>query len=452
MAPIGSTISLRLVGFLLAAVVLFNLAMAVAVFGPINGSRNVAARLPLPRQMAAIVDVIDQAAPADRSRILTAVNSASLSVALVDELPVNPASSPSAPVLTRFLDRYDQAFTTRDLHVDLQRGRFLEGHAGRWSAVRLFVRLSDGKWVSIQPVRAALFNGFLWRGLIIVGLAGLLVILLLVIGARQTARPIERLAASARAFADKLDAPDLEEKGPKELRQLVAAFNDMKTRIRSLVHDRTRLMAAIAHDLRTYMTRLRLRAEFITDPVQRQRAEKDIEEMSELIGDTLIFARAIERPDAAPPSTDVATDVAAEVAAFVARRREVGDPVTAEGAPAFALPALIDAVALRRILANLTDNAIRYGRQAEIAVRAEAGGVVLTVADRGPGIPEAELDRIIAPFERLEPSRGRDGGGAGLGLAIVKALVEHQGGALRLANRPGGGLQASVTLRRAGGD
>lgn len=441
----GRSISLRLVAFLLAAVVLFNLAMALAFLPPLNRVRNDMGRLPLPRQMAAIVDVLDQTAPAERSRLLTAFNSATLSVELIDDLPIAQAQKRSAPLLTRLLDRYDQAFASRDIHVDLQRQGWFDGGEGGWSAARLYVRLSDGKWVLMQPVRAALLNGVLWRGLLIVGIAGIVVIILLVIAARQTARPIERLASTARTFADKLDAPDIEEKGPKELRQLAVAFNDMKTRIRSLVQERTRLVAAIAHDLRTYMTRLRMRAEFISDPAQRERAEADIEEMSVLIGDTLLFARSVERGDQ-PGGT---ADVAAEINAFVSARKETGDAVDLARSVQDPMMAVIEPVALRRMLGNLTDNAIRYGKTAELSAAIEGDKIVIEVADRGPGIPEADLERIVAPFERLEPSRGRAAGGSGLGLAIVKALAEHHGGGFALSNRPGGGIIAKISLKVA---
>lgn len=453
MAPIGGTISLRLIGFLLGAVVLFNLVMALAIFAPIGRSHVETWRLPLPAQMAAIVDVIDAAPQADRPRILTALNSSALSVSIVEALPAaddgEAGGRPSsAPILTRYLDMYDQAFATRDLHVDIQRQGILARFAGGgdgWSAVRIFVKLADGKWARIQPVHGALMSDVLPRGLLIVGVTGLIVIILLVIAVRQTARPIERLASSARAFADKLDAPDLDVKGSKELRDLAAAFNDMKTRIRSLVQERTRLLAAIAHDLRTYLTRLRMRAEFISDPKQRERAEADIAEMSALIDDTLLFARSVERQ--AEPCRS--TDVAAGFADFLAARREMGDPISGPAAPAGPLFARMEPVALRRILSNLTDNAIRYAGQAELSLRSEGGRMVIEIADRGPGIATDDIQRMVAPFERLDPSRGRDAGGAGLGLAIVKALVDHHGGDFTLANRPGGGLVASVSMLAA---
>lgn len=442
MAPIGSTISLRLIGFLLAAVVLFNLAMAFAFFGPI-GRQYTNGRLPLPRQMAAIVNTVDQAAPAQRPGILSALNSPTLSVEIIDALPFAVQGQPSAPLLTRFLDRYDEAFSARDIHVDLRRNGFLQwGDDDRWSAVRVFVKLADGKWVAIQPERAVLLGGMLWRGLFVVGIAGLIVIGLLVIAVRQTARPIETLAKNATAFADNLDAPDLDVRGSKELRQLAVSFNDMKTRIRLLVQERTRLVAAIAHDLRTYLTRLRLRAEFISDPIQRERAESDIREMSELIDDTMLFARTAERRQ----DQDISVDVADELGRFVKARQELGDAVTL-AQPAGPLSARISPMALRRILGNLTDNALRYGKQAELSARRSDEDVVIEVADRGKGIPASDLERVLAPFERLEPSRNRQGGGAGLGLAIVKGLVEMHGGKFSLGNRAEGGAIARIELK-----
>lgn len=447
MAPLGNSISLRLVGFLLGAVVLFNIAMALVFFEPL-GRQQTAQRLPLPGQAAAIIDTLEKATAEERTQLLGAMNSATLAVRLVDALPPGAKQRRSAPVLTRFLDRYDAAFASREVHVDLQRNG--EGFLGfgrqrpGWRPVRLYVHLKDGPWVLIEPVRSALFNDILGRGLAIVSLVGLLVIALLVVAARQTARPIEKLAAGARQFAERLDAPDLETKGPRELRELASSFNDMKYRIRALVSERTRLVAAIAHDLRTYMTRLSMRAEFIDDPRQRERAERDIAEMSELIGDTLLFARATERREEDVP----AIDVLPEIRAFVAARKELGEAIALSD-PQGPMPGIVEPIALRRILANITDNAQRYGAGSpvELSVARGDGAIVIEVADRGPGIPASELDRLVAPFERLEPSRGRTDGGSGLGLAIVKALAESHGGTFSLANRPGGGAIARVMLK-----
>lgn len=444
---LSRSISFRLIALLLGAVVLFNLITAVVFFGP-HRERN-SVRLPLPAQAAAIVDVIDATEPELRERLLQALNSDTIAVRLVDDLPQRAVAKGSAPIVTRLFTNYDQAFANRDIHVDLERQgrlrRWFGRGSGDWRPIRLYVRITDGQWVAIEPVRSALLRGVLARSMLVVSLAGLAVIVLLVFAVRQTAKPIETLAAGARSFADRLDAPDLEVKGPREIQDLASAFNDMKVRIRGLVSERTRLVAAIAHDLRTYLTRLRMRAEFIADDAQRAKAERDIEEMSALIDNALLFARSSEKGGDRTASADVSS----ELATFALARAEVGDPVRLAHLPATPLIAAIDPVALRRVLANLADNAVRYGGSAEIHASSQSGRIVLDVCDRGPGLPESEIERMMSPFERLEPSRGRQGGGSGLGLAIVKTLVESHGGAFSLFNRPEGGACARVSLLAA---
>ncbi|MEZ5668632.1 MAG: ATP-binding protein [Alphaproteobacteria bacterium] len=311
---------------------------------------------------------------------------------------------------------------------------------------RLFIGLDAGGYLVLEPARGALFDAFLARGLALTGVAGVLVIVGLYFAVRRTARPIARLADHARGLADRLDAPALEEKGPRELRQLAHALNQMQARIRSLVDERTRLLAATTHDLRTYLTRMRLRTEFIADDDQRARAERDIDEMETLVADTLLFART----SSGHGDPDACCDLGAELDALIAARVELGQPVALAGARPQGALARIEPLALRRILANLVENALRYGGNARVAAIPEADAWTIAVDDDGPGIPEADLERVMAPFERMEPSRGRSSGGAGLGLAIARALAAGHGGSLTLTNRPEGGLCASLRVLRAG--
>jgi signal transduction histidine kinase len=260
---------------------------------------------------------------------------------------------------------------------------------------------------------------------------------------RHAARPVEALARAARRFSFDQAAPDLPVTGPRELRELSAAFNDMQGRIRDLVEARTRALAAIAHDLSTYLTRLRLRADFITDDHQRLRAICDIEEMSLLLDDTLTFAQ----PGAAGHLGGPSCDAEVEIVAFLDQARELGWPVRLIAAGAMS-PARVacNGLSLRRMLHNLADNAVRYAGQAEIRLRKTRGALEIEIADRGPGVPPADLARIVQPFERLEASRGRETGGAGLGLAIVRSLAERAGGSLTLENAAEGGLRAILRL------
>lgn len=450
MGPLASTLFVRLTGVLLIAFVLFNLAMALALFAPFGRERAQQYLFPLASQAVAIVDVLEATPPERRPRLLDALNSRALAVRVVDALPALSAPGPVTAALETALENYDTAFADRDIHVELRRrgaaDRLLaDGSEPEYRPSRVFIALNDGGWLELEPARGAMFDAFLARGLSIVGIVGLLVIVGLFFAVRRTAKPIAALAAHARSFAARLDAPEAAETGPREVRDLARALNQMQRRIRGLVGERTRLLAATTHDLRTYLTRMRLRAEFIADPDQRARAERDIAEMEALVDDTLLFARTSEgRGDA-----DATADLAAEVSELLAARQELAQPVTLSGSLPPAASVRIEPLALRRTLANLVDNAIRYGRAARIAVAADGDGWTVGVDDDGPGIPEADLARVTAPFERLEPSRARAHGGAGLGLAIAQALVTAHGGTLTLANRPEGGLRASVRLLEA---
>ena len=414
------SLAVRLALVLLAGLVLLQAAVAAVVVWP--DGRPIVFRLPSAGDTAAM------------ARVLDALNRGPLEVSLSPAFPDEPLGAPAATGerFPRLFARYAQALEGRPFRVQARR---FSGEAG---PVRLLVRLRTGEVLAIQR-SATLVQRVTNRGMIFAA-AALAVMLLVLAVSLWTVRPIGRLAAAARGLADDPAAPDLPARGVREVRALSAALNDLKRRVRALLDERTRMLAAIAHDMRTYLTRLRLRAEFIADDDQRARAVADLEEMGQLLDDTLLFAR--------PSSGDgpQSADARAEVAALVARRRELGQPVEDATAATGALAVRAAPLAVRRILDNLADNAVRYGGAARVRAWAEDGAVLVAVEDDGPGAPPEALDRLTAPFERLEPSRGRGEGGAGLGLAIVRALAERHGGTLTLANRPEGGLSAVVRL------
>jgi signal transduction histidine kinase len=444
MGPMANSFFLRLAAALLALGVGFNVLMASAFLAPAGRERAQFNALPTPEQAAAITTVLERAPVQERERLITALNSPGLHVALVDVLPdASTRPGVAAPTLASFFTRYDAIFSDRDLHFDIRRRRIgeriFDGDRHQpWAPARIYVRLQDGPWVMLEPARGALLDTIIVRGLTFGAFGGVIVLIGLWLAVRQTTRPIANLADNAREFAERLDAPPIAETGPREVRALALSFNIMKTRIRDLVGDRTRVLAAIAHDLRTYLTRLRLRTDFIDDPEQRTRAEKDLDEMAALIDDTLLFARAQH-------AKGESANVAEVVKAFVSTRQELSQPVTIVGGLDNARTVL-SPIALRRVLANLTDNAVRYGGAARISLTRDGDVAFLVVDDDGPGIPESDLIRVTAPFERLEPSRARDYGGAGLGLSIVRALLEVHGGALILCNRQPHGLLARAEL------
>jgi protein-histidine pros-kinase len=274
---------------------------------------------------------------------------------------------------------------------------------------------------------------------VIIGLAAWL-------GARWLARPMRRLAQAARALGPTLargaaPPPALDEDaGTVEVRETARVFNEMTRQIRELVDARALLVAAISHDLRTPLTRIRMRLEGAADDALTQRSIADIREMDALIESALEIFRGAGRTE--PP---VVTDVFALVQSLVDDLADLGQPVEARGAPALAR---VHPPALRRVVANLVDNALRYGERAEVHVEQRGGDIAIVVDDQGPGIPEAQLETVMQPFVRLERSRNRATGGSGLGLYIARDLVTGQGGTLALANRPGGGLRATITLPR----
>jgi len=225
------------------------------------------------------------------------------------------------------------------------------------------------------------------------------------------------------------------------MRRAAKAFNTMQARLPRLVNDRARLLAAISHDLKTPLTRMRLRAELLEDNDLRVRLLADIDEMSHLVETTLDFVHDTAGDEPARP-----LDVDAILSALQADYEDAGRTVDIDGqmmAPFSGRPQ-----ALRRALANLVDNALNYAGTAAIEIDDGPSVLELRIIDRGPGLPEEALERVLEPFQRGETSRSRATGGTGLGLAIARSIARAHGGELTLANRPGGGLIAQLRLPR----
>jgi two-component system, OmpR family, osmolarity sensor histidine kinase EnvZ len=221
---------------------------------------------------------------------------------------------------------------------------------------------------------------------------------------------------------------------------LIGAFNRMQSRIAELVRGRAFMLAAISHDLRTYLTRLRLRVEMMPDADLRERAARDVEDMNALLEDALVFART-----SFSGSRREAVDLVGTVRHECAERAATGGAVRAELPPERVIVAG-ERAALARVVGNLIDNALKYGGEAEVSLSAGTGAAEIMVDDRGPGVPAGDRQRIFEPFLRLDPSRNRERGGAGLGLAISRHLVESHGGAIGVEDRPGGGARFRVSL------
>jgi signal transduction histidine kinase len=299
----------------------------------------------------------------------------------------------------------------------------------------------DGHWRTVQRVPTTVPALVQHRWLIAIALELLVLLPLSWMFARTVASPVKRFAEAARRMGQETGGAPLEREGPAEIRQAVDAFNAMQGRLNLLLKERTRVAAAIAHDLRTPLTRLAFRLDDLPEPLG-PKVRADIEEMKSMISAALDFMREHsahtprERLDlrllverVVNDQLDLGHDVTLEP----------GEQVTVEGVP----------LALRRMVSNLVENALKYGERAHLRIELNAERVILEVDDDGPGIPESLHQQVFEPFYRIEGSRNRNTGGIGLGLATVRGIVLEHGGEIRLGNRKSGGLRVSVSLPRA---
>ena len=261
------------------------------------------------------------------------------------------------------------------------------------------------------------------------------------VAARWVTRPLKTLAAAAEDLGNDLNRPPLDEGGPLEVSRAARAFNAMQAKLAALISDRTRIFSAMSHDLKTPITRLRLRTEMLDDAALRDKFAQDLKEMEEMVGAALDFMRGLDSSEPAQP-----VDIMALIESIVRDAREVGGDVRIEGAARASFTG--HPQSLKRCLTNLVDNAVKYGTGATIAVEDGVQALSICVRDAGPGLAEAELERVFEPFYRVEASRNRATGGSGLGLTIARNIARAHGGDVVLRNRASGGLAAELTLPR----
>jgi two-component system, OmpR family, osmolarity sensor histidine kinase EnvZ len=406
-----------------------------------------AERFPIPAQAAAIVELIDATPAADRARVLKAVTSDMFHVRIVDAPEGGLLKGIRMPGVEWLVGQYLETMTDREVLA------FRRAPESARPVVRLFARLA-GERRSPIAIAAALSDGryavFEIRGDagrrvfgipvgLGIGLFGGLFAAIAMWAIAREARPLRELAQSLAGFAGDGVPREIQPRGAPEIRRLITTTNDMQGRISGLIKGRTMLLGAISHDLKTYITRLRLRAETIKDEDQRTRAERDLDDMTALIDEALSVARGTTVSD-----RRVRIDLRDLVIDEVARRQEQAIQFV-HGTKA-ETPVRGDPVALRRVIGNLLDNAGRYGKQCRVALRRMDDMIVATIEDDGPGIPEAERAAVLEPFYRLEKSRSRSTGGSGLGLAIARQIAEAHGGTIVLGTSSLGGLRADLQL------
>lgn len=304
---------------------------------------------------------------------------------------------------------------------------------------RLALPLPDGSWIVYTADHRIWGVTAPQRWMIWVSFLSLATILVTGLAARRLVRPIQQFTEAIRLFGTNPQAPPMQEVGPVEFRGVISAFNIMQGQIQRLMSSRTEMLAAISHDLRTPLTRIRLRGEFIRDPAQQARLFRDVDELQQMIDGALAFFRGDAHQE-----TMTSLDLPSILQTIASDFADHGAAVSYQG-PA-RLPYLGRPVALKRALTNLVENAVKYGTPPEIRLFFEPTQVIITVTDHGTGIPQEALDRVFQPFYRLEGSRNRATGGVGLGLTATRSIIGEHGGVVTLANLPEGGLEARVSL------
>lgn len=323
--------------------------------------------------------------------------------------------------------------------------RYVESRPSRFrpprSGFQASIHLSDGSWLNVlRPIPEGVEH-WPYRLLSYLGVLLISIILLSLLAVRWVTRPLGTLAAAAQNIGKDITYPPLTESGPREVRNAVRAFNTMQGRLRRYIEDRSRVLAAVSHDLKTPITRLRLRLALLKDEQLQSRFEKDLDEMEQLVRATLDYLRGTESKE-----KPVQTSINGLLESLQDDARELGWEMTlADGkvAPYSGRP-----LALKRCLMNLIENAVRYGKAADIRLEESPEKLTIIVADRGEGVPEEELEGLFDPFYRREESRARETGGTGLGLGIARNIARAHGGDVILRKGKSQGLEAVVTLPR----
>lgn len=454
----------RLVVVLLGGLIVAQLAAAYINMAERDRLLYRAGGMQLAQRIADIARLLDSVAPSERRRIAAVFNAPPLAVSL-DRPPLatgepdDAQNSVFAGVL-RFalganmpvrLKRRPGGFAPppgRGMMGGAMMGPSMMGQPMPWhgappggASYLVQVTLHDGTLVTFDSYLSPQEGSIPLRlGLTLLVLLGTVIVVSL-IAVRWVTGPLSALATAAEKLGRDIDRPPLEESGPVEVRRAAGAFNLMQQRLSRFLSDRTRVLTAMSHDLKTPLTRLRLRMETVDDPVLREKIGKDLDEMQSMVTQTLDYMRDSSRSEATQQ-----VDLMAMLETLQIDFRDTGHAVDIKGA--LAQPYVGRPLALRRCLTNLVENAIRYGGRATIELEDTAKQVVVRIVDDGPGMPDEELERAFEPFYRGERSRSRETGGTGLGLGIARNIARAHGGELVLKNRPGGGLEAHLSLPR----
>jgi signal transduction histidine kinase len=418
------------------------------------------------QRIADIVRLLEPLAAGERRRIVQVFSAPPLTISLDKRLldaktldsEAGARSALFGMMLTRFLgDRRPAAVTVREGDFAAPPAAQMRGpmahppwmapgaamHFGSKPGFSFVaqVRLADGTLLTFDSRQPAATASWPYRLLFSLAVLLVAVIAVSLVAVRWTTRPLKTLGEAAEDLGRNIDRPPVPETGPLEVERAARAFNNMQQRLRGYVRERAATFAAMSHDLKTPVNRLRLRVELLEDGEARKKMAQDLEEMESMIRATLDFMQVGQSTERPQP-----VDVKALLESLAADARDTGGNVTVEGAaarPYFGRPQ-----ALKRCIGNLIDNALKYGNCASVLVEDAPDRLLVRIRDRGAGVPETELERLFEPFYRLESSRSRDTGGTGLGLSIARQIAQFHGGTLRLQNLKDAGLEAVLSLPR----
>ncbi len=467
------TLAGQLIGLVMIALVIAQVASLVLFFGERSQAIRSARHLGLLERTASIVQVIEKTPKESREAIIAAIRSPRLRVWISEQSPLT--TDPRDRRAGRLAAEFEAALPYRlreparigltgesddirrlirerrgddDEHDDDDSDEHGEDdehregerrHSLRALDIAVSVPLSSGGWLNVATGFRPPGIAWAYPTLVSLPLMAIAILVAVVFGVRRITRPLGKLAIAAQRLGRGEDIQPLDEIGPDEVRRATAAFNAMQGRLTRFMRDRTFMLAAIGHDLRTPITAMRLRVEMIDDEDVKARLLASLDEMQQMAEAALAFARE----DAAREETR-RVDLGALVESVADDLAEIGGEI-AIGAP--------DKIvfscrpnALKRALRNLIENGLRYGKRVRVALARTAEEVAIVIDDDGPGIAESQLERVFEPFVRLDESRSRETGGVGLGLAIARSIVRGHGGDIALINRPEGGLRATIHL------
>jgi len=416
----------RLVLVLLIGLLLAQLLSSIIIFKARQQQVSKIQQKHLVQRISETLQVLDSLASKDRVKFIKLFDTLRLRVIL--NIPASK-SKDCLPVTQSFLETIDQPLCLIEFKKPATHPAFL-----------VKIQLQDKSWVGfkhIHPIKKTIPPP--WRLLTILVILLTTVLILSLLAVRWLTRPLAILAEAAEHLGRDIHQPPLSENGPIEVRRAAHAFNTMQARLTRYLEDRARILIAVSHDLKTPITRLRLRVEQLEDNKLRDSFIKDLDDMQSMTAATLDFMRGLENTE------QVQTlDISALLESLQADYEEMGKQFTIQGDTPKPYPAR--PLSLKRCLVNLIDNAHKYGQQVTVSFKNQTEQLQIIIADRGAGIPETALETVFEPFYRLETSRSRSTGGTGLGLSIARNIARSHGGEIILRNRVDGGLEAILSL------